>query len=334
MKKLRSKFPYQTHLSLAKKSTWIGPYIRNYLYFMYFVESASELTLRSYKVDLEQAFGSFIRLQDVTESSSPTSRRAVERTPISNELEAELLEQARSAQRNWAVLSPASRNRKAATLKSFFGWLHRESLLRRDLAAQIHGPKVPTRLPKHLSVDEAIALLRSCEKRQLDSAEAFSTHTLVSLLYGGGLRVSEACQLKFQDIDFDQLTCRIVGKGSKERVIALPVATVRALQQSRARNLNFQYVFGEKPLSPRVAYEWVRKAGISAELLRPLHPHALRHSYATHLLRSGANLRVLQALLGHSTLQATSRYTHIGLDQLARTLEAHHPLGEELKDKA
>ena len=91
------------------------------------------------------------------------------------------------------------------------------------------------------------------------------------------------------------------------------------------RDRKAPYVFGEQALSTRVAYDIVRKAGVRAGLLKPLHPHALRHSYATHLLRSGANLRVLQALLGHATLQATSRYTHIGIDDLARTLEAHHP---------
>jgi site-specific recombinase XerD len=330
MKKLRSKFPKTPSFPPPIEASWMASYIRNYLYFMEFVESASELTLRSYKVDLGQAFGSFIETSNSPNGSFPTERL----TPIPDEKEAELLEKARSAQRSWAALSPASRNRKAATLKSLFGWLHREGLLRRDLAAIIHGPKVPTRLPKHLSVDEAISLLRSCESRQLESTEAFDTFVLVSLLYGGGLRVSEACQLKFQDIDFEQCTCRVQGKGSKQRVIALPGLALQALRKAGSKRGLSNYLFGESPLSPRVAYEWVRKAGVSAHLLRPLHPHALRHSYATHLLRSGANLRVLQALLGHATLQATSRYTHVGLDQLARTLESHHPLGEESKDKA
>jgi integrase/recombinase XerC/integrase/recombinase XerD len=87
-------------------------------------------------------------------------------------------------------------------------------------------------------------------------------------------------------------------------------------------------VFGTKALSTRVAYSWIRQLGLKAGLLRPLHPHLLRHSFATHLLVSGASLRTLQELLGHSSLQATEKYTHLNLDQLARTLAQHHPLGE------
>ncbi len=326
MKKLRSKFPKTGENRPPETPFWLHPYIRNYLYFMQFVESASELTLRSYKVDLEQAFGSFF---EAPEGSSKVPQKL---PPFPPEREQGLLELARAAQRRWGELSPASRNRKAATLKSLMGWLHREGLMDRDLAALVHGPKVPTRLPKHLSVDEAIALLRACERSQLESREAFSTFIMVALLYGGGLRVSEACQLKFQDIDVSQRTCRVQGKGAKERVIALPDLALKALEKAKAEAGSAAYVFGEKNLSPRTAYEWVRKAGVAAGLLRPLHPHALRHSYATHLLRSGANLRVLQALLGHASLQATSRYTHVGLDQLARTLESHHPFGEDTKD--
>lgn len=326
MKKLRSNFPKTDENAPLPSPSWMYPYIRNYLYFMQFVESASELTLRSYKGDLEQAFGSFLKAPN---NPDLTPQRL---HPLSSAQEQELLELARSAQRRWSGLSPASRNRKAATLKSLMGWLHREGFVIRDLAALIHSPKVPSRLPKHLSVDEAIALLRSCERLQGDSPEAFSTFVMVTVLYGGGLRVSEACLLKFQDIDMSQRTCRVKGKGDKERVIALPELTLNALKSAKLQSESATYVFGEKALSPRTAYEWVRKAGVAAGLLRPLHPHALRHSYATHLLRSGANLRVLQALLGHATLQATSRYTHVGLDQLARTLEAHHPFGEDSKD--
>jgi len=93
------------------------------------------------------------------------------------------------------------------------------------------------------------------------------------------------------------------------------------------------FVFGIEPLNPRVAYEWVRTRGAKAMLMKPLHPHALRHSFATHLLSSGANLRTLQELLGHESLQATEKYTHLGIDQLARTMEMHHPLNMTEKRK-
>ena len=314
------------------QTTWTQGlvFIRNYLYSMVFIESASIHTVRAYKIDLVQAF--YLSKGDLEPS---------EERPIRSLTPAEadgLLLKIRAAQRSWGPLSPASRNRKTATLKSFLGWLHRESYIEKDLAAVLHSPKVPSRLPKHLSVDEAVALIRTLEKEVGTSAkDAAATETskhaattslaLVALLYGGGLRVSEACELETKNVDWTRGTCRVLGKGSKERIVALPALALTALK-NLVNTSNSRFVFGLGALSTRVAYDIVKRAGVRAGLLKPLHPHALRHSYATHLLRSGANLRVLQALLGHATLQATSRYTHVGLDDLARTLEAHHPQGQ------
>lgn len=310
-------------------------YIHNYLYLLAFEESCSPHTLKAYKKDLSQAF--FLEFLDLEMNSSPPER-------ILSDLEAsDLLARAREAQSRWSHLSPASRNRKTATLKSFFGWMHSKGFIERDLASLLSAPKVPQRLPKHISADEAIALLRFLEK-ELSAATGPAPHldpsispdlislVLIALLYGGGLRVSEACGLETKNLNWSKNTCLVRGKGSKERLVALPAFTMSTLkamlekQKSLHAGHPTRYVFGEDPLSPRRAYELVRKAGLRAGLLKPLHPHALRHSYATHLLRSGANLRVLQALLGHSSLQATSRYTHVGLDELARTLESHSPL--------
>lgn len=332
MKKLRPKLPEMAPLRPSTEAAGIHLYICNYLYFQTYKESSSTHTLRSYKGDLEQAFGApaggFVAM---TTALQPLN------TP---EVEA-LLSKAKQALRGWASLSPASRNRKTATLKSFLGWLHREALCERDLAPLLHGPKVPSRLPKHLSVDEATALIRAIERDTLAedlelARKARLTLALVSLLYGGGLRVSEACELRNRNLQLQEGVCRVLGKGGKERIIALPPIAARAVQkwlQSEPELKQGEFVFGDQPLSTRKAYDLVKEAGQRAELLKPLHPHALRHSYATHLLRSGANLRVLQTLLGHASLQATSRYTHVGLDQLARTLESHHPLGDGEKKK-
>lgn len=327
---MRRKTPVNSISDHSK--TWLNglPYVRKYLYFMIFIESCSAHTERAYKIDLAQAF--FFD----PEALIPTSEAP---GPSISETETEhLLDLVREAQRRWGDLGPATRNRKTATLKSFLGWLHREGHIERDLAAVLHSPKVPSRLPKHLSVDEAIALIRTIEDEvqaaRSASSQAFESaltaQALVSLLYGGGLRVSEACELETKNVDLTSATARVLGKGSKERVVALPSLTVAAIADLTSYH-RARYIFGEEPLSTRVAYDIVRKAGVRAGLLKPLHPHALRHSYATHLLRSGANLRVLQALLGHATLQATSRYTHIGIDDLARTLESHHPTARRPK---
>lgn len=274
---------------------------------MDFVKSSSSLTIKAYKKDLEQAFGS---------ADNPNAPKTVS--------EQELLNLAREALNGWANLSLSSRNRKTATLKSFFGWVYQEQLTERDLATQIHCPKVPKKLPHFLSVDEALAVLHSFD-REAEDLRLLRDKAMFLVLYGGGLRVSEACNLKWTDIHFSSRSLRLKGKGGKERLVILPSLGLEILQKLRKQSSE-EFVFGVEALNPRVAYEWVRQRGAAAQLMKPLHPHALRHSFATHLLTSGANLRTLQELLGHESLQATEKYTHLGVDQLARTLEAHHPL--------
>ncbi|WP_347357751.1 tyrosine-type recombinase/integrase [Bdellovibrio sp.] len=282
--------------------------IDKYLKYMTFIKSASPLTIKHYSLDLKQAFN----YEDPSIKSKSIS-------------ESELLSTARGAFNQWAQLSLASRNRKAATLKSFFSWAFEESLTEKDLSLQITCPKVPKKLPHFVSVDEALAVLKSFDT---EDKVPLREKVLFLLLYGGGLRVSEACNLKWNEVHLSQKILRVTGKGSKERVVALPSLTVEVLTKWKKESSFDEYVLGEKALNSRTAYEMVRQSGVRAGLLKPLHPHALRHSFATHLLSSGANLRTLQELLGHESLQATEKYTHLGIDQLARTMENLHPLGK------
>lgn len=280
--------------------------IDKYLNFMTFIKSASPLTIKHYKLDLSQAF------KDDNNSQFKPSLDEVEVLAI-----------ARAAFNRWAHLSLASRNRKAATLKSFFSWAFDEGLTEKDLSLQITCPKVPKKLPHFLSVDEVLSVLKSFDEKTPPREKI-----LFLLLYGGGLRISEACSLQWKDVLLEQKVLRVKGKGSQERLIALPDMSVKALKAWKKEASFNDFVFGEAALNTRTAYEMVRQSGVRAGLLKPLHPHALRHSFATHLLSSGANLRTLQELLGHKSLQATEKYTHLGIDQLARTMEGIHPLGK------
>lgn len=289
--------------------------IDKYLKYMTFIKSASPLTIKHYCLDLKQAFK--------LDNNSQTFQKFWS--------EPELMSMVREAFNNWADLSLASRNRKAATLKSFFSWAYSEKLISKNLSLQITCPKVPQKLPRFLSVDEALAVLKSFEQHPEVS---YREKVLFLLLYGGGLRISEACNLQWTQVQLAQKVLRIKGKGNKERVVALPRLSLEVLQRWQKECPYNSYVLGESPLNPRTAYEMVRQSGRRAGLLMPLHPHALRHSFATHLLSSGANLRTLQELLGHESLQATEKYTHLGMDQLARTMESLHPLGTGLKGKA
>jgi site-specific recombinase XerD len=302
----------------------------NYLYFMQFIKTVSPDTIRAYQSDLAQAFhfdGEFFS-SAVAAGTRLTGR-------ISRLDDTRLLVLCRDALTRWSKLAPASRNRKTACLKSFLNWLHDENVIERDLAVHLHAPRAPVRLPHHLSVDEALSLLDSIRRDEEEAGDekarlqCVRDLALILLLYGGGLRVSEASALQWSQVERNGKVLRILGKGSKERMIALPPLATSALLRMKRTSGHEDFVFGGTGLSTRAAYEIVRSRGARCGLLKPLHPHALRHSYATHLLSSGANLRTLQELLGHSSLQATQRYTHLGLDQLANTLEAFHPLGEE-----
>ncbi|MFZ3230488.1 MAG: tyrosine-type recombinase/integrase [Pseudobdellovibrio sp.] len=291
--------------------------IHNYLKFKENIESAAILTLKSYALDLRQAF--------LPENNNQITKQKTVKT------HSDLWDLARPALIRWGNLSLASRNRKIATLKSFFGWLFNESLTDKNYAEQLVCPKVPKKIPHFLSVDEAISILHFYDK-EFAKNDSLNEHTLLLnktlflLLYGGGLRVSEACSLRWKQIQFSEKRILIKGKGNKERFCILPDYSFRTLKQLQAINEKKEFVFGESGLNTRTGYEIIRMLGKKVGLLNPLHPHALRHSFATHLLASGANLRTLQTLLGHESLQATEKYTHLSVDHLARIMEQTHPL--------
>ena len=266
-----------------------------------------------------------------------TPQRSLKEAPATAYLTSDdaLLRVMREAQNSWSNLSLSSRNRKAACLKSFLNWLFQERHIERDLNFQIHAPKPPIRIPHFLSVDESIAVIKIADVAVKKSKEQFKDQALrekalLLLLYGGGLRVSEACNVKWQDLDANKRLVRIRGKGSKERIVALPPIVLKSISSLKGKG---KFIWGAEPLSTRVAFSIVRSLGARAGLVKPLNPHALRHSFATHMLSSGTNLRTLQELLGHASLTATQKYTHLGIDQLARTVEDHHPLGNKSKVK-
>lgn len=288
--------------------------ISNYLKYMENIESASILTLKAYKIDLMQAY------QD-----SPYYKTA-NLHPIKSDDELWFI--TRSVLQVWSHLSLSSRNRKVATLKSFFNWLYQERLIDKNYSHRLVCPKRAKKIPHFLSLDEITSVLSYFHKKDKTAHEEFEL-ILFLLLYGGGLRISEACGLKWNHIHFTQRRLLIHGKGNKERIVILPDFCMQYLERYYNKsNIKTEYIFGEQPLNPRTGYNMIRSCGSKANLMNPLHPHALRHSFATHLLASGANLRTLQKFLGHESLQATEKYTHLNIDSLARTIDLKHPLSK------
>jgi site-specific recombinase XerD len=290
--------------------------IPKYLQYMENIKSCSPLTIKAYLIDIKQIY---------TDQNTQQF--------ISKQLSAdELWLITRPALNSWGKLSIASRNRKTATLKSFFNWLYQENIIERNFSDLLICPKVSRKIPNFLSVDEVTSVIQSYSGRKLTHKELLQKNLFV-LLYGGGLRISEACQLKWKSIDFSYRRVLILGKGNKERILILPEFCIQNLKYLKFENeihygIKTDFVFGDKPLNPRTGYQMISDAGAKAGLMNQIHPHSLRHSFATHLLSSGANLRTLQTLLGHDSLSATEKYTHLNIDALGRMMDARHPLSK------
>ncbi len=314
----------------------IRHYACNYLKYLKFNKLASPNTIKSYCIDLRQFLLSdtpvFLSLFSTKYKKSFSDLFCDEPDFLPKSglnsvnprfLEYLLKKRLKLSFKKWAGLSPATQNRKYACLKSFFGWLFTSSLISTDLQTGIKLPSLPQLLPHYLSVDEAVCLLRTVQKHWLKNKKQQDQRDmiLILLLYGAGLRVSEACTLKWEQVDFTQQVLRIRGKGGKHRLCALPKVVLEELQSIRRAG---GPVFDPR-LSVRKAYDRVKYWGKKAGLNKPLSPHVLRHSFATHLLNSGADLRTLQELLGHKSLSATQRYTHLQISHLNRLLEERHP---------
>jgi site-specific recombinase XerD len=279
--------------------------LHKYMKYMENIESCSVHTTRAYSRELTQL------ISCLHENSS----------------EEELLASIRGFLSKSNQLSMASRNRRSAVFKSFLKWLFNKGELEQDLSLRITLPKVPRKIPHFISADEALSLLKSYSSNP--RLQELKDKTLFCLLYGSGLRVSEACRLKWENINWNNFQLLIVRKGGAEQWVPMPKLTYQVLAELKKEKAG-PYIFGDKPLHTRMAYDWIRKRGAQAGLLNPLHPHSLRHSFATHLLSSGADLRSLQELLGHKSLQTTQKYTHLSMGELALAIDQHHPLSKKL----
>ncbi len=226
-----------------------------------------------------------------------------------------------------ARASPATISRKRSALRAFFDWLRRDDPEAPDPAAALVSPKLPKALPRALDADAVLAMVRPPRTRDLGTLR---DHAAMLLMYGLGLRLSEVAGLRDVDLDLETRTARVLGKGGKERVVPVPGGCVEALAAYRAarpRGASERFLVGraeEGALSTRTLARIVDRAALRA-LGRHATPHQLRHSFATHLLAGGANLREIQALLGHASLSTTQRYTKVTAERLFAVYDAAHP---------
>jgi integrase/recombinase XerD len=194
-----------------------------------------------------------------------------------------------------------------ASLRFFY-----EKILGKNIFESIESPKKEKKLPSVLSKEEV--------KKLIESSDTSKSKLMLSLLYSSGLRVSEIVNLKPQDINLDEKTGFVrQGKGKKDRAFIVPEKLIAELKEFLNRHPNYQYLFSkEKPLTPRNLQKIVKNSAKKAGLQKKITPHTLRHSFATHLLEAGTDIRYIQVLLGHSNLNTTEIYTHVSTEELKK----------------
>ena len=227
-----------------------------------------------------------------------------------------------------ASLSPVTMGRKLAAVRSYGSWLCRVGTLQSNPARAIRNPKAPQNLPRFLSEPEIKSLLESPDDSDLGRRD----RAILELLYATGVRASELTGLDTDTIDLDQRTVRVLGKGRKERLVpfgSCAAAAVRDYLEVRALWATRSTALFLSPNGSRLSTDGLRKLLAkhlgNAAINKRVTPHAIRHSFATHLLNAGADLRAIQELLGHASLASTQIYTHVSTTQLKAIYDKAHP---------
>jgi len=240
-------------------------------------------------------------------------------------------------------LAPTSLRRRAAALKGFYRFAFGEGVIRVDVAAHLDLPRQPRLLPETLTVEEVSRLLDAAggdDPNEPDHDRRLEDRTLLELLYAAGLRIGEATGLDREDLSFDGAFVRVIGKGDRERLVPLGEIALDWLRRwtggPRNRLLALGHVaptrggplfLGQRGrrLARQQAWAAVKRAATSAGLGSRVSPHTLRHSFATHLLEGGADLRIVQELLGHASISTTQLYTHVTGERIRDVYGRAHP---------
>ncbi len=292
------------------------PLIEQFIDAMWMEEALSENTLSAYRTDLD-GFRQFLLKQKLALTQAS-------RVEIQEYL----------AVRHQTSSSPRTTARLLSSLRRFYRYLGRENRIKDDPTTLIESPKLGRPLPKTLAERDVEALLNAPD---IDTDLGLRDRAMLEILYASGLRVSELVQLTLLQLNTRQGVLRIMGKGSKERLV--PVGEValgwveKYIQQARPHILDGQVsddVFpttrGQR-MTRQAFWHNIKRYAMLAGIDKPLSPHTLRHAFATHLLNHGADLRVVQMLLGHSDLSTTQIYTHVAKARLQEMHARHHPRG-------
>jgi len=234
-------------------------------------------------------------------------------------------------------LSKTTIERKVSSIKSFYKYLNQKGVVQENPARMLRFPKKEKKLFKVFNIDDLFNLLEIPDK---STPSGLRDALIMELMYGTGVRVSELVGIKIDDIDFEGLRLRVRGKGKKERIIPLAEFHIKFIRKYislreemlKGDNVKTDQVFINKygtPLSDRSVRRIVEKYLKLAGLPLEFSPHSFRHSFATHMLESGADLRTIQTLLGHSSLSTTQKYTHLNLSDILKIYDETHPFAKK-----
>ena len=230
-------------------------------------------------------------------------------------------------------LSPRSLQRRLSAVRGFYRWRLRHGRIAANPAAGIRAPKAPRRLPQVLDADEAKTLVEV----PTDAPLGLRDRAMLELFYSSGLRLSELCALRWRDLQLDEGLVTVMGKGARQRIVPVGSHARAALHEWRAERGGDADapVFpgrGGGPIGARAVQVRMRQLAQRQGLFKRVHPHLLRHSFASHVLESSGDLRGVQELLGHADITTTQIYTHLDFGHLARVYDAAHPRAKRRKD--
>jgi integrase/recombinase XerC len=313
------------------KKTPSAEYIHLFIESLSSEKGYSENTCRAYRHDLLEFFNFLSEQENGNTESGETSEGLKEiRTDVHR------------IRHYLAVIhgknGKATIARKLAALRSFFTFAVKRQLMEVNPAQLVQSPKLGKTIPLFLSVDDMFRLLDAFEDQ---TTAGFRNRAIFETLYSCGLRVSELAGMNMEDVDYEKGVVRVMGKGSRERIVPIGKKALDAISNYRkklherlwnsnekAENLSGIPLFQNQKcgrLTPRSIDRILKKTAKACGFSLPVHPHALRHSFATHMLDAGADLRIVQELLGHKNLSTTQRYTHVSIDKLMETYDKAHP---------
>jgi len=310
---------------MAPRSSEKRGLIQQFIHYLGLEKNASPHTCRCYRKDLE-GFEDFLKSSGMyLNSAGDVQIEKVDRMAIRKYMSFLHRKNKKS-----------SIARKISTLRSFFKYLIREQVIPSNPAKSVSSPKVEKTLPTTLTVDEAFRLMESPrsipeKSSEMSKQNGVRDRAILELLYSSGLRVSELVGLNLNQLDSDLGIVRVMGKGRKERIVPVGVKAIDALKaylEGRGGLTGDGPIFINHTggrLTARTVGRLIKKYARHSGIFRKVSPHSLRHTFATHLLDAGADIREIQEMLGHSSLSTTQRYTHVSMGKLMEVYDKAHP---------